>query len=183
MAVRRICGILCVSLAFTGAAIGQVSFLDQEAQVRQVFALLQERLELMQAVAAWKQLHRAPVRDVAREQSVLEASVMQAQQYGISTGPARELFELQLRLAHEMQQRLIDQWCAAGVTPAAPRELSTELRSQLDELGSRLLQAIYLAMPEFQRKDFHVYYAGAAHSLARQGVEEGDISALFDALM
>ncbi len=89
---------------------------------------------------------------------------------------------LQMRLAREIQQRFIDQWRAAKVTPLAPRDLSTELRPQLDELGTRQMQIIYLAMPEFQRKDFHTYYAGSVDSIARWGVDERDISALFDAL-
>lgn len=180
--VRKIYCILGALLVFAGAATAQVGFVDQEDQVRQVFSLIDKRLELMQAVAAWKFLHHIPVLDVDREHSVLEAAVAQAQTLGISVEPARELFALQMRLAREMQQRLIDQWIAADVTPSAPRDLSTELRPQLDELGVRLMQAIYLAMPEFQRKDFHTYYAGSADSIAGRGVDERDISALFDAL-
>lgn len=184
IAVRKLSCTLCVLLVlFTNTAVAQVSFLDQEDQVRQIFALIDKRLELMQAVAAWKHVHQRPVFDDVRERSVLEATVAQAQTFGISAEPVRELFALQMRLAREMQQRFIDQWTAAGVVPAAPRDLSAELRPQLDKLGVQLMQAIYLAMPEFERQDFHSYYAGSAHSTARRGVEKRDISALFDALV
>jgi cyclohexadienyl dehydratase len=168
---------------FANTAVAQVSFLEQEDQVRQIFALIDKRLELMQAVAAWKYVHQRPVLDDVRESSVLEATVAQAQTFGISAEPVRELFALQMRLAREMQQRFIDQWTAAGGVPAAPPDLNAELRPQLDKLGVQLMQAIYLAMPEFERQDFHGYYAGSAHSIARRGVGERDINALFDALM
>ena len=180
--VRKIYCILGILLAFAGAATAQVGFVDHEAQVRQVFSLIDERLELMQPVAAWKYLHHIPVLDVSREHFLLEAAVAQAQTLGISAEPARELFVLQMRLAREMQQRFIDQWRVANIAPTAPRDLSTELRPQLDELGVRLMQAIYLAIPEFQRKDFHSYYAGSANSIAGRGVVGRDISALFDVL-
>ncbi|WP_430230803.1 gamma subclass chorismate mutase AroQ [Nitrosomonas communis] len=183
IAVRKLSCILCALLVlFANTAVAQVSFLDQEDQVRQIFALIDKRLELMQAVAAWKHVHQRPVLDDIRESSVLEATVAQAQTFGISAEPVRELFTLQMRLAREMQQRFIDQWTAAGVVPAAPPDLSAELRPQLDKLGVQLMQTIYLAMPEFQRQDFHSYYAGSAHSIAQRGVEERDINALFDAL-
>ncbi|MDV6344604.1 gamma subclass chorismate mutase AroQ [Nitrosomonas sp. Is37] len=182
-AVLKIYCILGILLALTGAATAQVGFVDHEAQVRQVFVLIDKRLELMQAVAAWKYLRHVPVLDVAREHSVLEAVVVQAQILGISAEPARELFALQMRLAREMQQRFIDQWRTANVAPPlAPRDLNTELRPQLNEISARLMQAIYLAMPEFQRKDFHTYYARSAGSITGRSVDERDISALFDVL-
>lgn len=179
---RKICGILCAVFVFSGTVAAQSSFVDHEAQVRQIFILVGKRLELMQSVAAWKHAHHVSVFDAAREHSVLEAVMTLANALGISEESARKLFLWQIRLAREIQQRFIDQWSNAGIVPAAPQDLNNELRPQLDELSVRLLQAIYLAMPEFQRKDFHAYYAASAEHIVSQGVSNRDISALFDAL-
>ncbi len=78
--------------------------------VARVFDLMQQRLELMRAVAAWKYANNVPVTDAAREQQVLDATVAQAQRLGIDAASARELFSLQIRMARDVQEHFIATW-------------------------------------------------------------------------
>jgi cyclohexadienyl dehydratase len=126
------------SVVCASAAHAEASFVDPAQHAADVFTLIDERLELMQAVAAWKYAHNAPVLDEAREREILETAASQAGSLGIAVQAARELFELQLRWARETQEQLIGQWRAAGVALASSRDLRTDLRPALDELGRRL---------------------------------------------
>jgi cyclohexadienyl dehydratase len=179
--VRGVSGALS-ALLFASAAVAQPSFVDPQAQVREALALMDERLDLMESVAAWKRAHGSPVSDPARERTILDATVAKAQSLGLAPEPARELFALQIRLAREVQQRFIDQWTAAGVRPPPARDLNAELRPELDDLGERLLQAVYLAVPEFQRADFVTHYSEAAQRLSAPSVDESDRQAALHAL-
>jgi cyclohexadienyl dehydratase len=115
-----------------------------------------------------------PVVDSAREQQVIEDSVQRAGALGIEAASARRLFSLQIRLAVRVQQSLLASWQSAGTTPEPGLDLATQLRPQLDELGTQLLRAIYLALPELQREDFAAHYASDAHSIAAPGLSQAD---------
>jgi cyclohexadienyl dehydratase len=166
--------------------------------VARVFDLMQRRLELMRSVAAWKYANNAPVTDAAREQQVLDATVAQAQRLGIDPASARELFSLQIRMARDVQEHFIATWkqqkpaneagpahpCAADIRascPAPVRDLSKELRPELDRLGNELLQAIYLALPELMTDDFATRYQAQAAKLAMPGLQQDDGAALLKA--
>ncbi len=143
----------------TAPAGAAPAFVDPDADVRAVFQLMQDRLLLMKDVAAWKHARNAPVVDAEREQQVLEATVQQASELGIDAASARRLFSLQIRLAVRVQESLISSWRSGTAPPRDVRDLSSQLRPQLDRLGTELLLSIYLALPEFQRADFAARYA------------------------
>lgn len=179
--IHKSCSAICAWL-LAGAAAAQPSFVDPEEQVREVLALMDERLDLMESVAAWKRAHGLPVVDPVRERTILEATVARAQLLGVAGDASRELFALQIRLAREVQQAYIDQWTAAGVDAKPARDLNSELRPELDALGERMLRAIYLALPEFQRVDFVGRYAPTAQRLSAPGVDDSDRQAALHAL-
>ena len=158
------------------------AFADPNADVRVVFQLVQERLRLMQDLAAWKHARNAPIVDAAREQQVLEATVRQASDLGIDAGSARRLFSLQIQLAVRVQESFIADWRAGARAPAQVRDLAGELRPQLDRIGADLLHAIYLALPEFQRQDFAARYGEQARTVEAPGVTDADRSELTKAL-
>jgi cyclohexadienyl dehydratase len=170
---------LLLLAAPSGAA---TAFADANADVRAVFQLLQDRLHLMQDVAAWKHARNAPVVDAERERQVLEATVRQAGDLGIDAASARQLFSLQIRLAVRVQESFIADWRSG--TPAAQqvRDLAGELRPQLDRIGTELLHAIYLALPEFQRQDFAARYGTQARMVDAPGITDADRSELLSAL-
>jgi len=170
-----------VSLVGT-AAHAQTMFLDHEAAVRSVVRTLRERLDLMEYVAAWKDARKIPVEAPQREREVLDATVMAAQRLGLEQEAARNLFELQIRLAREAQQEWIVDWRAGGARPGVLRDLDTELRPALDRLGERLLGEIYLALPELARTDFVSRYSAESLQLVTPGVDDKDARDLIAAL-
>ena len=132
---------LMLLLSCTASAAAAFASTDEEAD--QVFDIIEARLELMRAVAAWKHAHQLPISDASREQQVLDATVAEAARLGIEPAAARELFALQIRLARQVQQHYFAAW-QKGAPDAEPlRDLSEELRPELDDLGARLLRAIY----------------------------------------
>ncbi|HEY6644750.1 gamma subclass chorismate mutase AroQ [Povalibacter sp.] len=142
--------VLC---AFTARA-DDVRFADSQQAVVEVADLMAQRLELMQFVAAWKHARSMPITDTAREQAVLDATVARATALGIEASSARTLFTLQIELARDVQSQWIDAWRQGALPPEPLRDLNRDLRPALDDLGSRLLQQIYLALPEFELADF-----------------------------
>jgi cyclohexadienyl dehydratase len=158
------------------------AFADPDADVRAVFQLTQDRLQLMKDVAAWKHARNAPVVDAEREQQVLAATVRQASELGIEAASARRLFSLQIRLAVRVQESLISSWRSGTAPPQDVRDLSGQLRPQLDRLGIELLHSIYLALPEFERADFAGRYTSYAKTVEAPGLTDSDRSELTNAL-
>ena len=166
----------------TAPAGAAPAFADPDADVRAVFQLMQDRLQLMKDVAAWKHTRKAPVVDVEREQQVLEATVHQASELGIEAASARRLFSLQIRLAVRVQESWISSWRSVTASPQDVRDLASQLRPQLDRLGTELLRSIYLSLPEFQRTDFAAHYTAYAKILEAPGLTDLDRSELTNAL-
>jgi cyclohexadienyl dehydratase len=82
----------------------------------------------------------------------------------------RRLFELQARLAREVQTGLQEQWQAHGFSYSEPIGTLAQLRPRLDKLTTDLLQAIYVAAPVLQKPGFAAHYAGLAqHRLHSMG--------------
>ena len=130
------------------SAGAQPAFADPDADVREVFRLIGERLALMHDVAAWKHLHREPIVDAAREQQVLERTVQQAAALGLEPQSARELLALQIRLAVRVQLSLTKAWQSGASPPLQAPDLKAELRPRLDDIGVRLLRGLALAAPQ-----------------------------------
>jgi cyclohexadienyl dehydratase len=166
----------------TAPAGAAPAFADPDVDVRTVFRLMQDRLLLMKDVAAWKHARNAPVLDMERERQVLEATVQQASALGIEAESARRLFSLQIRLAVRVQESLISTWRSGAAPPQGARDLSTQLRPELDRLGTQLLLSMYLALPEFQRADFAARYGRYATVVEAPGLTEADRNELTSAL-
>lgn len=146
--------IACVVIP-AGLAHADPSRFDEPAQnIATVFDLIGQRLALMPAVAAWKFERSQPVVDAARERAVLDATVERARALGIEPASARELFALQIELARQIQKHRIDEWRSGRATAPAAPDLDRELRPALDAIGARLLQGIYLALPDLQHEQF-----------------------------
>lgn len=179
MTLHRLCIALALLLMVNVA--GSASF-SGPAEVAKVFELMQQRLQLMPAVAAWKHANNVPVTDDAREQQVLDATVAQAQRLGIDGASAHELFELQIRMARDVQDQVIANWKQQGRSNQPVRDLKTELRPQLDRLGGQLLHAIYLALPELAADDFAERYGKYAAKIDMPGLQEDHRQALVQSL-
>lgn len=175
----RMCVVLVLSMTAKVALSASFSGPDEVAKV---FDLMQQRLQVMPSVAAWKFANNIPVTDAPREQQVLDATVAQAQSLGIDAAPARELFSLQIRMASEVQEHLIATWKAKGRSDLPVRDLKTELRPELDRVGAELLRAIYLALPELMVSDFASRYGEYGAKIDVPGLRSGDREALLKAV-
>jgi len=105
----------------------------------EVVDLVARRLELMDAVGAWKRAHQKPIEDLAQEARVLDAVAKRAAELGLEPGGVRSLFELEIALAKRIQ--------AAGQSDQASLDLDTELRPALARLSDRQLDALARAAP------------------------------------
>lgn len=99
------------------------------------------RLALMDGVAAAKWQAGTPVLDPVREAQVLEQVVQLATDHGLEPDAARALFNLQMRLARDWQERQQQQWRAAGGLPVGTfvPNLVKQIRPQLDVITARQL--------------------------------------------
>jgi chorismate mutase-like protein len=101
--------------------------------------LVARRLELMDAVGAWKRAHQKPVEDLAQEARVLEAVEAQARALGLDPASVRALFQLEIELAKRIQRE--------GRPIPRALDLDTELRPALARLSDRQLEALARAAP------------------------------------
>ena len=181
---KYLLGVVLALLASSGICLraGAAStFGDPSRDVANVVELLAQRLQLMPEVAAWKAARNVPVQDVDRERQVLQATVQRAQQLGIEAATAERLFGLQIELARRVQSDAIAHWRSSGIAPPAARNLETELRPVLDELGKRLLQALYLSLPQLERSE-SAQLATLAQPLRTAGLSDAEASSLLQAL-
>lgn len=169
-------------LLLTASAGAEPVFADPAADVRQVFELLQSRLQLMSDVAARKYTQGIPVVDGARERQVLDATLAHASELGMDADSARRLFALQIQLAVRVQETLIAGWRSGTPAPHDAPDLAGQLRPQLDRLGRELLQAIYVALPELQRPEFVARYGDYAKAVEGPGLTDLDRRELMHAL-
>lgn len=150
-------------LAWMGTATAEPARFTTEAdEVGHIFELADQRLAVMPAVAAVKWQTRAPIFDPPREAAVIERAAGLGAPMGLSADPVKHLFQLQARLAREVQTRLHAQWKAHGFSYTLPVSTLAGLRPKLDELTIDILQAVYLAAPVLGRADFESQYAGSA---------------------
>lgn len=173
--------LVALAMLFTASVAGAASFSGPN-DVARVFDLMQQRIELMRSVAAWKFANNVAVTDAAREQQVLDATVAQAQRLGIDAASARELFALQISLASKVQEHFIASWKVHKPVNEPVRDLKNEIRPELDRLGNELLRAIYLSLPEFATDGFAARYQSQAAKIVMPGLQKDDQEALLKAV-
>lgn len=157
----------------------QAQFASAREDVHDVVDLMIERLELMRPVGLWKKAHGMAIQDVARERVVLDATVREAERLGIDPSTARRLFELQIELARDIQNRIV---AAPSAASEPVRDLNSDLRPALDRIGRQLLIAIYLALPELERAGFRREHAALTQRFKGTDIGEADAESIIAAL-
>jgi cyclohexadienyl dehydratase len=137
-------------------------FTTEQARVERILELADQRLAVMPAVAAVKWQTKAPISDPAREAVVIQRAADLGAPMGLAGEPLKHLFELQIRLAREVEASLHEQWQAHGYSYSEPVTTLGALRPKLDGLTIDILQAVYLAAPVLERDGFETQYAAAA---------------------
>ena len=157
-------------------------FSNSEHDIARVAELLDRRLSLMHEVAAWKWRAQQPVVDFPRERAVLDASVADAQSIGLDGTAARRFFDVQIRMARDVQEQAFARWRAAEAAPLAGRDLAAELRPLLDAIGRDLLVAVYLAANDFDRPESASMVSAALTRLDKYGVNAQLLSELHESM-
>ncbi len=176
--------ILLWPVTAVASGVAPAQFTDPQSDVESIMAASVDRLALMPNVAAWKWRHHQPVADPERERIVLLQTSQQASTLGIDAQSSEALFLLQIRLARQVQERLFEQWRKGGFDEkTADLDLNTVLRPRLDTLGTKLLHAIAVALPELKSEQF-AWYAGRYANYLRRSrrLNESDAAQLMDAV-
>ncbi len=173
-----------LTLALPPCASAGLHFASADADVDQTLTLVDRRLGIMPAVAAWKWQNRVPIADAERERAVAARAVELAKPLGLRADGIQRLFDLQVRLAREVQASLHGRWAAGGFDfPQPVPSLEGDLRPRLDQISTDLLRAAYRAAPLLEARDFASHYAlPAAQRLTAQGWSDTSRQELLAAL-
>lgn len=126
---------------------------EVDADVVQLFRLIDQRLAHMDEVAAYKWVHRLDIADLERENTVIVEAGRDAARFGLSR-TTEGFFAAQIEAAKVIQA----QWFAAWKEkrepfPAEIHDLVHEVRPHLSELGEEITARIALVLPQLRTTD------------------------------
>ncbi|HMB78084.1 MAG TPA: gamma subclass chorismate mutase AroQ [Kiloniellaceae bacterium] len=149
LSLYALIGLLVVAAALLPrAAAAQVS--DEEAVVELIVA----RLAVMKEVAAYKYGNDLPIEDRDREAVVLDKSVEKAEALGLDGASVLPFFAQQIEAAKSIQACWMARWREGSETALRfPRDLQTELRPQLIEIGNKLGDTLAAALADGEALD------------------------------
>ncbi|TKV61399.1 gamma subclass chorismate mutase AroQ [Nakamurella flava] len=108
-----------------------------------VLALMVQRLDTADTVAAAKWVTQQPVTDPAREAVVLAAAPARAEQVGADLDYVTAVFGDQITANKQAQQQILDGWTAgSGTPPTTAPDLATQVRPVLDRITTDLVPAL-----------------------------------------
>jgi chorismate mutase len=102
---------------------------------------INERLALMESVAAYKRQQQKPVEDPTREAALLRDVEAKAASYQLSPKNVNSFFRAQIEAAKVVQENHLRRWSEEHRKPDAPSDLN-RLRQQIDRLNDELLAAL-----------------------------------------
>ena len=154
-----------------------------------LYQLINTRLSHMKAVAWYKWEHKLPIEDLAREQLVIEKSIIMAKEHNLSAQRVVPFFKVQIELAKKIQNYYQLQWAQSQSLNAelnsninsalisANRGLPTlaEIRPELITLGQKIIGNI---AGSDQVHDFYQFSQAIKHP----ALELNDKALLFYAL-
>ncbi len=138
------------------------------ADFEQLLRVIDERLELMKDVAAYKFSNNIEIENKPREAAVLERAIAAAEDNQLDPESVKQFFELQIRLAKNVQKGWFDSWSIQGAEP--PRDipdLDSELRPKLINLGDQIIENLPRALAEL-------------HNVHRSGLAQAQQLAMVD---
>jgi cyclohexadienyl dehydratase len=176
--------LLILGVLLPAAVCAEERFLTEDSAIARVLDIADQRLSLMPGVAATKWQTHGPIADPAREQVVIKRAEELAAPLSLAPESVERVFEIQVRLAREWEERLTQDWQAHGFRFTGPiPDLAKEVRPQLDRVTGDLLRALYLAAPVLSQPQFaDRYKALAASHLHAAGWDEAGRRELLAAL-
>ncbi len=108
-----------------------------------VLALMVQRLDTADTVAAAKWVTRQPVTDPTRDAAVLAAATTRAEEIGADVEYVTAVFGDQITASKQAQQQILDGWTAGvGTPPTTAPDLATQVRPVLDRITTDLVPAL-----------------------------------------
>ena len=142
---------LLVFLCLLASPIHAASSPTNTPELRRLLSLVDQRLQLMQGVAAYKYANHIAIENKQREKIVLESALASARKQQLDPVTLEPFFHLQIKLAKIIQKGWIDSWETEGLVPTKKNvaaDLKTEIRPKLISLGAQLVEQLPLALPE-----------------------------------
>lgn len=133
--IRRTQYLLIASVILCGAS--------GNAYCEALYAHIQQRLALMDEVAAYKWQHGLPIEDRAREARILRDVSTQALAHYVEEESGKHFFLEQIRAAKEIQTYWFEKW-RGGDPPPKARDLATRLRPEITRIGSAIIDELGL---------------------------------------
>ena len=141
-----------------------------------LYRLINQRLSLMEQVAAYKWINRQPIEVPVREAFVISKAVEDGLQYSITTDSSHAFFSAQIEAAKDIQQCWFGRW-SKGQPPEAAEDLVGIVRPKLILLGSDITSR--LANKTHDGKLFKRLFT---QELPVDCLSEGALLKVFDAL-
>ena len=120
-------------------------------EFKHLLRLVDQRLQLMQDVAAYKYANHIAIENKQREKTVLASAIASAQKLQLDPATLEPFFRLQIKLAKIIQKGWIESWQSEGLVPTKKdvvADLKTEIRPALIILGDQLVEQLPLALAE-----------------------------------
>ena len=127
-------------------------------ELDQLLDLVNQRLNIMKDVAAYKFANNIAIENKQREIVVLRSAMSKSQQNQLQPQSVESFFRLQIQIAKEIQHHWIEHWKkekGAGLSEKAIPNLSTEIRPKLIKLGQQIVDQLSLALPELHDNTLH----------------------------
>jgi len=164
-------GITALSLFIGSAQASTVSAPPESLPL--LLATMNERLNIADQVALSKWDSGKPVQDGAREAQVIGNARVLATARQLDPDAVAELLAAQIEGNKLVQYGLLAERQAAGKAPDVPRaDLSTQIRAQLDQLQTRLLQQYAEFVPYRRDPNCPAWLAQARSGLSGDALHE-----------
>lgn len=115
---------------------------DLERRLERLEAALIDRLALMPDVARYKFANSLPIHDAERETKVTADFVQAAHREGVPGWLAENVINGQLQASRMWQEILIEEWTQTPSDDRTVRDLTTELRPEIDRATARLIECL-----------------------------------------
>jgi len=144
--------------------------------------LINQRLDHMKAVAAYKWHNKLAVEDLDREKLVISKAVQLAESSGLDGESSRAFYIAQIQAAKNIQSAWLNTWQQGSAPlPRSDYDLTNEIRPLLLQLGDQIISQIALLLSE---QDLH-FQAGDQQPfriLSTDKLTPSDKQKLLDAL-
>jgi len=145
--------IMALILALTGLVLpAPLAQASDDGAVKKLVGLVVERPQVMPGVAMNKWNSGAAIEDAVREQLVVEAAIIASQGHGLDPASIGHFMPAQIEAARIVQSGLVLRWVQEKHAAfAAPPDLATSIRPELDRLTPALLAALQPALSALRR--------------------------------